>query len=614
MTASLQNTSISGTASWLIQGTLEVANVYWTTPKIETRAQNGLVAIENSAFTQGSVTAGYLGRVNVNTSTFNGTALHAGSPSAVYPIQKAPTSGRMTLASSGLEAGSITTQFSSTLAIASSQIEASAITVAQLNTVTLTASELTASPISLTRSTFEVAATTLRSSPITIVGGTTEIADGTVAYVAADGTGITVNAGVLELQGEEGSPVVLSGVCDPTNTRAPQACQENREEVRPATLVALRSGSEITADGVVFAMARTAVDMDPMTKGAAQTELSTTRRGIFNSDFILTDDAVTFAPNWSATACRFDTYLPVTDSYFHKGHQWNVNVTRFSSNGFEAYSNGTADYSGIARGELASEFSQGKWLSSLTGNPDHEFWEAPNISNRDYSSLVFDALVNYTAHDGEHFPENTNMLPYYTQTCSFSVPTKPLASSMGIPVAAPRLTTPAVPWGSDAQDVLVDGIETPNHGYTQQLSDALGIGDERSFSEFVPSTIPVLMLPDADLQRVYPSETASFEPQEAPQPGVLKLSRTSEGDPVLTASWGAPASSRVLGYHVELSRDGASWDRLTPALGIPGRYNTLHKIACSYTDDCYVRIVTIGWDGESYPGDVAFRERAPWLR
>jgi hypothetical protein len=169
-----------------------------------------------------------------------------------------------------------------------------------------------------------------------------------------------------------------------------------------------------------------------------------------------------------------------------------------------------------------------------------------------------------------------------------------------------------VPWSSQTNDVAIDGEDSARHTYTTDLATALGLGTQRTVTTFVQSPIPVLMLPHSDVERVH--TLGDFAAQPAPVPGALVLSRVQDNHPILVARWGAPATPRVVGYHVELSRNGVDWDRLTPASGIPGRYNTMHQIECSYVDDCHVRIVTIGFDGESTPGDVVIRPKAPWVK
>jgi hypothetical protein len=612
-TASIRNTSITGNAAWLIQGTFIADSVNWATPRLETRNSTGRVELLNSHVTQGSINAGYLGTISTSSSFFDRTALNAGSPSVVYPNAKAPTPGRLELVGADIRNGTLGSQMNSTIVADNTVVVKTPVSVSQGSAVTVTGSSFEDSPVTSSKSTLEFATTTLLTSKLTLSAGTLALNAGTHTFTGQDGVAVSTIGTAVTITGSESSPVVLSGVCDPLNASIPAACATKSSELRPGTLIALNNLSSISATHAVFALAHTGVAADPTTKGAAQTELSATTRGIFESDFVLTDNAVTFQPNWSATACRFDAYLPVVDSYFHQGHDWNTVVTPYATNGFSAYSAGTADYSGFMRGQIAEAFTTGKWLSSLTGNIDHESWEIPSLAGVDYGSLVLQALTEPAAHNDVAFEEFTNMLPYYAQACAFSVPTKPFASSIGIPVAAPRLTTPVVPWSSTDDDVLLDGISSPVHGHTQQIADAFGANEEALVSEFVQSAIPVLAFPHSDLVRVYADEISTFEPQLAPQIGKLTLSRLAPSDPVLYATWGTPSSSRVLGYHVELSRDGTTWERLTPALGLPGKHNAMHRITCSFETDCHVRIVVIGWDGEGEASEAVLKPKAPWI-
>lgn len=611
VSASIANVTIKGTAPWRIGGTLDVSNADWETPSIETSTATASLSIDASRVTGGSIAAGFNGQVTLNNSTTLGTSLLAGTPKVVAGQFRAATAGDLLIVNSTVTSSPIITQASSALSITDSTLTASALTIQQLNEVSILSSTLNTSPVDALKSTLMIEASTLRSSALSATGGSTTFKDGSAVIVDHAATGVSISAGSLTVTGTTGEPVVFTGECDPSNASASVRCSTEPQNLRPARLVALSNASTITVDHAVFALAHTAVALDPYTKGVGQAELGSTSKGFFNSDFILTDDAVTFAPVWSITGCRAEAYLPVVDSYFQQGHQWNVSLQKIAADGIRSYLSGPADFSGLKRGLIATNFTTGSWLAGLSSS-NNASWVSPQISSANFGSLAIDALLNTQAHAAVPQTPETNKLPYYAQLCSFSVPTTPAASAIGIPVAVPRLTTPVVPWSSQSNDLSLDGETTPRHAYTAGLASALGLGSERSATEMVVTRIPVLMIPRADLERVFPVD--DFTPQQTPVPGTLTLSRSAENNPVLVARWGTPASSRVVGYHVELSRDNGPWTRLTPALGIPGRYNTMHLIECSYTSDCRVRVTTIGFDGDSEPGEVVLRQKAPWLR
>lgn len=611
--ATISNVTVSGPATWTLSGAAVFDTVTWNAPKVTAASDTGVVTLRGMTITNGTISSQTGGTVHVESSSVSLTKLQAGSPRVVLP-PKSPTPGTISVTDSSVANSQLNAVEDSRITLTRAQLSTSPVSTLQRAVVTLDESTLAASPISAVSTTVSVDGSRFTTSQLSVLGGTLELLPGTTFVVPANAVGVAATNAAVSIEGAAGDPVVFTGVCDPSEN-APAGCSTTQvESLRPRAAITLADRSSISATNAVFAFARTAVSADAYTQGVGQGALATTQLGVHDSDFVLTDTAVAFRPNWRTAECRYEAYFPVADAYFSTPHGWDVLVTPGASSAMRAYSTGVPDFSGILRGSVVSAFTTGEWLSRTSGVASPT-WEPPVPSLDTLSSFVVDTTLNPQASTPASRAKNTNNLPFNVETCSLPVPTTPTPVSQGYPVALARLTTPAVPWSSATDDVALDGRATAVHAYTTTLEGQLGLDTTRSTHAIAKSLFPHLSLPLSELRQRFGAalDAPAREPVSAVEN--ITVSRSRENDPILTVTWKAHVDANVVGYHIYVGRDGAFPTRYTASLGIPGRFVTMAQLDCSFTEDCEVIVSAISSDGtESVPAPSVTRPRSPFPR
>jgi hypothetical protein len=610
--AEISNVTVSGLATWTLSGSAVFDTVTWNAPKVTAASDTGAVTLRGMTVTNGSISTNTGGSVHVISSTVSLTRLQAGSPRVVLP-PKNPTPGTIAVSDSTVSNSQLNAVEDSRIELTRAVLSATPVSSLQRAIVAVDQSTLTASPISTVNTTLRVDDSRFVTSLVSALGGTLQVLPGTTFVVPANAVGVAASNAAVSIEGVSGDPVVFTGVCDPSGN-APAGCLTNAESLRPRASITLADRSSIAATNAVFAFARTAVSADAYTQGVGQGALATTPLGVHDSDFVLTDTAVSFRPNWRTTECRYEAYFPVADAYYSTPHGWDVLVTPGASAAMRAYSTGVPDFSGILRGSVVSAFTTGEWLSRTSGVATPN-WTPPVPRLDTLSSFVIDTTMNPSATTPATRAKNTNNLPFNVETCTLPVPTTPTPVSQGYPVALARLTTPAVPWSALTSDVSLDGRATAVHAYTTSLEQQLGLSAARTTHAIADSLYPHLSLPLAELRQRFGA--ALDAPARAPVSAVenIAVSRSRENDPVLTVTWKAHVDANVVGYHIYVGRNGEFPTRYTASLGIPGRFVTMAQLACSFTEDCEVIVSAISSDGtESTPAPSVTRPKSPFPR
>ena len=610
--ASLSNVTIVGQAPWTMTGRVTISDSTLTAPNMTAATATGLVILRNVSTTAGVLSSNNTGELRLEASTLTRTALTAGAPFTRIPLRSS-TPGTVSATDSTLANVVVTVVDSSRFDATGTTLNSSPVTTMQNAVMNFTNASFNASPIAAVKTSVTAQATTFNGSTVALIGGSLTLNPSTKFTISANATGATLTNAALVINGTTAEPVVFTGVCDPTNT-ALAACATQSESMRPKAGVSLNDRSTITANHAVFAFARTGVFLDAYTVGVGQNALETTTTGIRDSDFVLTDTAVAFSPNWRAADCRYESYVPVADAYFSTPHGWNVNITPGASSALRSLTNGIIDYSGMLRGQVTSAFTTESWLQRLTTTAPAA-WAPPVPSYSSYSSFVLQTVLSPQTSAPASRQKNTNNLPYNVELCSLPVPTTPTASSQGIPVALARLTTPAIPWSTTTQDVELDGVAIAHHAYTAAVESAMGLDVTRSTNFVSSSLYPFLSLPHSELQQRFKERLA--DPAALPVAAVenVALSRLRENDPLLSMTWRAHPDARVVAYHIYVSQDNGPFVRFTPTLGIPGRFVALSRIECHFTVDCKVAVSAIASDGsEGALSAVAHRPKSSFAQ